>query len=180
MKNTNATRYIPQGYVEIKNTPLMQVYQMPNMPIAMVYIGKRSKPQEHTRFSSVQRMDEKLIEMEGRLLSWEKMKEERKAKRKGEMVVEVGQILYNSWGYEQTNIDFYQVVEVKGSQFVIQEIAGRRVEGSLMSHGMADEVVPVKDKFVSDEKITKRSFSMECGYLSKTEVGKSHYRSWYA
>jgi hypothetical protein len=34
---------------------------------------------------------------------------------------EVGQILYSSWGYDQTNIDFYQIVRVseKGSVWVL-------------------------------------------------------------
>ena len=30
----------------------------------------------------------------------------------------VGDILYSSWGYEQTNIDFYQVAELNGSSMV--------------------------------------------------------------
>lgn len=123
----------------------------------------------------------KIEELEKRLLSWEEMKEKRKKQRKEEKAsVQVGDILYNSWGWEQTNIDFYQVVEVKGGQFTIQPIAASRVEGSLMSHGMADEVTPVKDRFISEEKMVKRSFNMECGFLNKTEVGRSHYRSWYA
>ena len=34
---------------------------------------------------------------------------------------EVGQILYSSWGYDQTNIDFYQIVRVsdKGSVWIL-------------------------------------------------------------
>ena len=34
---------------------------------------------------------------------------------------EVGQILYSSWGYDQTNIDFYQIVRVsdKGTVWIL-------------------------------------------------------------
>ena len=34
---------------------------------------------------------------------------------------EVGQVLYSSWGYDQTNIDFYQVVRVseKGTVWIL-------------------------------------------------------------
>ena len=35
----------------------------------------------------------------------------------------VGDVLYNSWGYEQTNIDWYQVVEVKAKSIVIRAVA---------------------------------------------------------
>ena len=34
----------------------------------------------------------------------------------------VGDVLYNSWGYEQTNVDWYQVVEVKAKSVVIRAI----------------------------------------------------------
>lgn len=38
----------------------------------------------------------------------------------------VGDILYTSWGYEQTNVDFYQVIGKKGkSTLVLQEIHGK-------------------------------------------------------
>jgi hypothetical protein len=33
-----------------------------------------------------------------------------------------GSILYSSWGYEQTNIDFYQVISRKGDFVMLQEI----------------------------------------------------------
>lgn len=183
MKNFKMTRefYLRSDYVLIKETPLLQVYRLPETLIAQAFTGKQSKPTWHLRFQTEERMMAKIEELEKSLIGWEKMKEERKQQRKTEKAsVQVGDILYNSWGWEQTNIDFYQVVEVKGGQFTIQEIAASRVEGSMMSHGMADEVVPVKDQFISEDKIVKRGFNMECGFLSRTEVGKSHYRSWYA
>lgn len=43
---------------------------------------------------------------------------------------EVGQIFYDSWGYDQTNVDWYKIIEVKEKSVVIQEIGCNRVEGS--------------------------------------------------
>lgn len=44
--------------------------------------------------------------------------------------VRVGDIFYVSWGYEQTNVDFYQVVALKGKKTaVVREIAGEYVGG---------------------------------------------------
>jgi hypothetical protein len=40
----------------------------------------------------------------------------------------VGDILYNSWGYEQTNIDWYQVVAVKGKTVTLRPIVGEVFE----------------------------------------------------
>src|SRR5579859_5758462 len=42
----------------------------------------------------------------------------------------VGQILYDSWGYDQTNIDFYEVVEVKTKSVLLQSIGAEVVSQS--------------------------------------------------
>ena len=42
--------------------------------------------------------------------------------------LQIGSILYTSWGYEQTNIDFYQVIELIGtSTVVLRELAQERI-----------------------------------------------------
>jgi len=45
----------------------------------------------------------------------------------------VGQIFYNSWGYDQTNIDFYQVIEIKPKSIVVQRIEIRISHEAFMS-----------------------------------------------
>ena len=52
----------------------------------------------------------------------------------------VGDILYSSWGYDQTNIDFYEVVTVSGSSATIRKIA----ENRLPSDSRYDELVTPK------------------------------------
>ena len=38
--------------------------------------------------------------------------------------ISVGDVFYSSWGWEQTNVDFYQVVEKRGQFVTIRPIAG--------------------------------------------------------
>ena len=52
----------------------------------------------------------------------------------------VGDILYSSWGYDQTNIDFYKVVRVSESSVWIQQIGKKVVEVTGWAH---QNVVPV-------------------------------------
>lgn len=67
--------------------------------------------------------------------------------------LEVGDILYSTWGYEQTNVDFYQVTALKGTSSVeIREIAAKVDKDVAMD---VAEVVPVKDQFIGDP-TTKR------------------------
>ncbi len=61
----------------------------------------------------------------------------------------VGEIYYDSWGYEQTNIDFYQIVEVKPKSVVIRRIAGERT----YTEHMSGTVTPLKDQFIGEEEV---------------------------
>ena len=62
--------------------------------------------------------------------------------------VKVGDIFYMSWGYEQTNLDFFVVVELVGSQSVrIKECVLKTTEESMYSHGMARDVAFDTSKF---------------------------------
>jgi hypothetical protein len=46
-----------------------------------------------------------------------------------ELGVKVGDIFYCSWGYDQTNVNFYEVIRLTGQGVEVQPIASRAVEG---------------------------------------------------
>lgn len=100
-----------------------------------------------------------------------------KARRASEMTsLQPGDVLYRSWGYDQTNVDFYEVTEKpSAATAVIVGISAKSVAGS--SHGgMSDEVVPLKGSF-GDHPSKKIIRSL--GDLSLWD-GRPKYRSWYA
>lgn len=60
----------------------------------------------------------------------------------------VGDVFSSSWGYEQTNQTFFQVVGVRNKSIVVREIgADRRYDGPMCGHAK-----PLVNKFVGDEK----------------------------
>lgn len=68
-----------------------------------------------------------------------------KTKRQNEDdVLKINDIFHSSWGYDQTNIEHFQVKEISpsGKTCMVQQIGTSSVEGSGYSHGMADSVVP--------------------------------------
>lgn len=68
--------------------------------------------------------------------------------------VHVGDIYYSSWGYDQTNVDFYQVVALKGKHTaVIHQIANDYLGGCEMQ-GM---VRPRRDVFEGEATRTIRT-----------------------
>lgn len=79
------------------------------------------------------------------------LKAEEKPAKKAEKVnkfgIKVGDVFCESWGYEQTNIDFWQVTELKGTtQIVLKAISKEVVRDCGFCSCM---VRPVKDSFTS-------------------------------
>jgi hypothetical protein len=121
----------------------------------------------------------------------EKQKKSRRESRKSTpeklAKVQPGIIFYSSWGYDQTNVDFYQVKSVKGNFAIIQEIRQESEPGS--SELMSSSVKGIKNAFIGDEirkKINFNSWNNDPYFhfngFNDANVwdGKSKYCSWYA
>lgn len=79
----------------------------------------------------------------------EEIKAAKKSQRAKPIGLQVGDVLRSSWGYEQTNIDYYQVTKVIGTQMVeIREIGQQRQETGFMTGDCA----PVLNSFKSAPK----------------------------
>lgn len=65
----------------------------------------------------------------------------------------VGDVLFSSWGYEQTNVDYHQVTRVVGHRSVeIRKIARQAVESA---QAMTGECVPAKGKFIGEPMVKR-------------------------
>ena len=62
------------------------------------------------------------------------------------IAIEAGDILNTCWGYEQTNREFFQVIEVKGHFAILREIAQVSEETSFL----AGHCVPQADTFIGE------------------------------
>ena len=96
---------------------------------------------------------------------------------------EVGQVFYDSWGYDQTNIDFYQVTQVGNKSVKIRNIS------QIMTRAagyMCEYVRPDIGNFIGEEETKIISFDSKCiahvngyrGWLSvwdRQEIYQSHY-----
>lgn len=111
-----------------------------------------------------------------KLLNQNKEQPKKQSKPKEEIKrnhnVKVGDIFVASWGYEQTNLDFFLVTELVGAQSVrILPVHLGVVEEETMSHGMARDVkFNVKDYAVD----TRSVFIKDCdkGDLKRVQVSK--------
>jgi hypothetical protein len=153
-----------------------------------------AKPVFNYRFSSVEQMNNWLNKFLENRLAIKAMEEQRKALKKKALEVnpfQVGQLMYDSWGYEQTNIDFYQVIEVKNKSVVIQPIQGKMIPSQGYS-SMAGLTAPVKDSFCGEpirKNVTCWVSNGNPSYYLRSEHGiinqynkgeEGVYCSWYA
>jgi hypothetical protein len=81
----------------------------------------------------------------------------------------VGQIFYNSWGYDQTNVDFYETVAVT-KHFVHVKKVHSSVE---LSNAPQDMVVALPGQFVPNAPVLKKKVS------KSGHVGFNSYSSLY-
>ena len=165
------------------------VYKLPSgKPAAICFGGKRSKPDIHGYFTSDDARTTYINEWFDGLQRRQAMNAQRKRERdEYKHDLAVGDILVHSWGYDQTNVDFYQVVKRTAKTVKLLPIGGTTVPGS--EGFMCDKVLAVPNKFLAKElpedfRGSKRvspsgSVSTQCGYCHRWN-GQPEYRSWYA
>lgn len=86
--------------------------------------------------------------------------------------VEVGQVFVASWGYEQTNIDFYQVVGVTAKSVKLRPIAQNKDYRG--DHTAGGYTTPIKDQFTGDA-FTRR---YDNEYKSAKISDRNYARIW--
>lgn len=195
MKGTLKTRYIPKDSVEVSTTSdgiaVVYKYGDDSKPYAIGYKGKSNKPAFHNWFRTVEKRDayvaefiRKASEDHSNKLAAKKMVSDARKTFKHSFVV--GDILHCSWGYDQTNCDFYQVVEVTDKSIYIREIGNVNVgpDGFMCTY-----LMPAKDKFLKNAPVMRKTVQNTWGdeyvriasYSTASKWnGTKKYSSWYA
>jgi len=168
MKQTE--RFIPQGYeLTIDHKELgITVYTRDGETLGgMCFVGKAIKPTWFYRFKSVEQRNKEIEQTFARVQSKVDRKAQEKAKKVDAMAnhgVVVGDVFRCSWGYDQTNIDYYEVISITGKTATICRI-GCLSENTGWLQG---DSVPQLGAFIGKPKkklIQKRSVDSEA-YLT--------------
>lgn len=177
--------FIPKGSTAVDCTgtdAAVYVYDVNGGFYGVAFHGKAAKPDFHYRFRSAEHRSRKIAEYLEIRREWANTKARHKAERSAPHTLKAGDILSSSWGWEQTNINYYQVTRVISPCSVeIREIAGK---SGPETGFMTAYKTPVKDKFIG-EPMVKRSNSTNSvkieSYASASPWdGKPDRYSWYA
>lgn len=121
-------RYIPKGAIKVADKKSDAVaYLFPSQtgngkPAMKVFYGKQSKPVAYYVYPDEAQRAKRIAQYFEQRQQVQAYKAERAAKRKAEAQaskVEVGAYFYTSWGYDQTNIDFYRVEALIGKTMAL-------------------------------------------------------------
>jgi hypothetical protein len=140
-------------------------YQRDGSVSAVAFRGTAGKPEWHYRFRDEQRREARIAEFFQSLQQRAQHMAERRSQRNAfRHACQAGDIFRSSWGYDQTNIDYYQVVELIGEHFaMVREIEQQSQETGFMQ----GECVPAPGQWA-----TEADYS-EAGERHKAEHG--HY-----
>jgi len=101
--------------------------------------------------------------------------------------MKVGDIFRSTWGYDQTNVDFYVVKRITPKMVELQQCDTKRVGD--MTSWASDKVVPDPDNLFEGtfmrrvahvrDSVMVRIDNVSCATLMKDPAEATH-RSWYA
>lgn len=168
--------------IEFNNIKIVK-YSKNDQLLMIGFKGTSTKSYFHYRYRSEERRTEDL----NRYLKYEQENIEHKEKAKKEAAefknqLKVDTILYSSWGYEQTNVDFYQVVSTTEKTVILQEIGSKIVrtdEHGFSGSVIADPTIKTGEPFRSLVKQGKYC-NVKCHTVGHVWDGKSvSYSSWH-
>ena len=116
----------------------------------MIFEGKSQKPCHHNRFKSIEQREKQInhwiqaneISINGALA--DKLRE-KQIKDAHTIDIKVNDVLYCSWGYDQTNIDFYKVIGFKGKTLELRELK----KSKEYKTDMTGVTMPVDNAFIA-------------------------------
>lgn len=152
MDTHTLSRWAPAGAVKVtdkQSDAVVYLYQSASGRLGAVgYAGKAVKPTFHYTFKDQTRRETYVREFfEGRRATIA-FRAEQKAKASAPSTLKLNDILVASWGYDQTNIEWFQVTRLVGPTTVeIRPIAAANIKDTGWASG---RTIPMIDQFTGE------------------------------
>ena len=145
-------------------------------PAAIDFQGNQGRPLWYLYFhSEAERSSHIEHTVKTRREAIERKRQEMEDRRNYQHSMQVGDVYYTSWGYDQTNVDFYEVTDLRGKMVAFRAIGSEIVDGN----GYQENVVPRKGHYISPPMLvrpTGPSVKIEGHYAHKWD-GKPVYQT---
>lgn len=141
------SRYIPKGancILEHTNGSALYTYDTAGKFYAIAFWGTAKNNLFHYCYRTEAQRQDKVLAFKASVESSLAAKQARKAEKSAWVnPLKVGDILYTSWGYDQTNTEFFVITHVSGKRVKVAEIASSYDETGYMS-GNTKAIKPVR------------------------------------
>lgn len=133
MKRLPPIRRIPQNAVKVcdkKSDAVAYLYiDLNGRPCARVFYGKQSKPVMACYFRTEEQREKRVTDHFVARRDTAAAKAAYRTQRTAWVPdYKVGDILHTNWGYDQTNVEYFEIVDIKGKYAVLRELAQERTE----------------------------------------------------
>jgi hypothetical protein len=194
--NFQRTRWIPKESIPVEHPQSLGVAYVYRIGTAgkygtVAYGMKRTKSDFHCSYRTIEAAHDAIEQWFKGLESHVAHVADRRKILFEPHTFKVNDIVTNSWGYDQTNVDWYRVVRTSANFVWLQAIAAQTEETGFMS-GHSSPVIDTtdadsskwgfktsKDAEITKHKAYKNNVCMKYGCGSKWD-GQAKYASWYA
>lgn len=123
-------------------------YELRGQPCYVIFKGKGTKSYSNYRFPNEHQRDRQLHDdLRGLKITWDQEQKEKAAKDAYKHDYKAGDILSATWGYDQTQTTYYQVLAVTDKQIKIREIKKKYISDT--------RSMPLPNQFDNEPVITK-------------------------
>lgn len=150
--NTKKIRWIPENAEELRpsDAPEHVVYLYTTKqghPAAVAYQGKKNKPILNYAYQTEEQRLKHLNEQRAWWARDYKTHQAYKAEKSAPSELKPGDIVYCTWGYDQTNVDFYEVLSLTPSRksATIQHLKFKNAEYN--AYQMTGTAVPLPGQY---------------------------------
>lgn len=176
------TRWIPKGAIEVKQPDdlgVAYVYRIGERGYGVLgYGGKRTHHDFHFSYKTIEQAHDKIESWFSSLKGHVTLMADRRKLLFQPNSFKVGDIVVNSWGYDQTNVDWYKVTKRTDNFVWLQPISGHFEEKGFMC---GDSLPSDKElaEPVEQHKAYGDHVCFKYGSGSKWD-GRPMYESYYA
>lgn len=173
MKN-QLPRFIPEGARKVETPADLPVavylYERGDHINALAFRGKATNPAFNYRFRSAEHREKYVTSWIADIAVIEKARTEEKEKRAAHRkdfrhAYKVGDILFSSWGYDQTNVEFYEIVSVTEKSVTFREVRQDRER----SHHDGGSCSPRRGEYIGKEikRVVLPGYGFGAGFKGK-------------